>query len=356
MFENTEKLVLQGMKNREYPCAAIAIGRGDEVYLRKIYALSDPDGNETEINDISQELMLFDMASLTKVIAPTMIALRMIEDGKLCLFDQISRFFKDCGEFSDVSVIDLMTHRSGITPHIGLYNVCSEPGEAVKTILSSKPVCKNGEQVHYSCMGYILLGKLLEQLSGRTLSDLAAEYVFTPLGMSTAGYNPTERFALSECAPTELRTDNTHVHGEVHDENANYLDGISGNAGVFASIDDMIRFASMLSHRGSFEGKDYLTSRTFELAVKNHTRGKAESRGLGLQLMHDNYSPMGALMSEGSYGHTGFTGTSLYVDNDTGVYGILLTNAVYYGRERMKYFHTRRCFYNLMMNEYLRNR
>ena len=137
------------------------------------------------------------------------------------------------------------------------------------------------------------------------------------------------------------------VCGVVHDENARFLKGISGNAGMFCTVNDTVRFAKMLSQRGA----GYLDEKTFSLAVTDYTPDFDESRGLGFQLYGGKPFPGGSKMSIGSYGHTGFTGTSLFVDNKTGVYAILLTNRVHPTRENGLLYPIRREFYDTVFSE-----
>ena len=199
-FTSTKDLLHNAVSRRVVPCAAYAVGKGNDVYVqdsvgsRSLFPREEPLREDT----------LFDMASLTKVLATTMVALRFMEEGRLLLTDPLSRFFT-AAELegapegrADATVFRLMTHSSGITPHIALWNLI--PHELVgtpdfdsvvaKTILRSAPFCQVGEQVHYSCMGYILLQKILERIGGKSLDMLAKEYVFDPLGMAATGYLP----------------------------------------------------------------------------------------------------------------------------------------------------------------------
>lgn len=350
------------------PCAAYAVGRGEEVYARESLGFRSLFPEREAITDHTR----FDMASLSKVMSATVVALRFIEEGKLLLTDPLSRFFTE-EELEgapegrrEVTVFHLMTHSSGISPHVALWRMVSPElagtadfdSAAARTILSSPPVCGVGEQVHYSCMGYILLQKILERISGKGLDALARELVFEPLGMDATGYLPfgdNRNHPEADTAATELSPlHGYYIRGHVHDENAHFLGGVSGNAGVFSTLEDCVKFAQMLSLRGEIpDGSEarLLSRRIFDLAVQDYTKGKNESRGLGLQLRPPlpALSAAGDLFAYGSYGHTGFTGTSLYVDAETGVWAVLLTNAVHLGRDRVEFFRLRRLFHNAVM-------
>lgn len=353
-FDPCIALVNEGVTAGAYPGAAYAIGCGREVYASGVV------GSRTLVpspEPLSRGT-LFDLASLSKLVSTTMVALRFLEEGRLLLSDPLSRFFtpdelEGAPEGrADVTVFRLMTHSSGITPGVALWRVSpsASDSDVAHTILASAPFCAPGEQVYYSCMGYILLQKILERISGRSLDKLAEEYVFSPLGLTHTCYCPKS----DDVVTTELSPHHGYyVKGHVHDENAHFLGGVSGNAGVFSDLDDMIRFTQMCATRGELPDGNgrFLARRTFELAVKNYTPGLNEARGLGFQLRPPlpGLSACGDLFAEGSFGHTGFTGTSAYVDAETGLWGILLTNAVHLGRENKgDYFRRRRLFYNAL--------
>ena len=355
-FSMTRERVLERI-GTQYSCASVAVVRGDDVLLKFAAGnRQDYSGTEAGHPDPKPVTMntLYDMASVSKLVSTTMTALRMMEDGAFSLYDSIWRFLDDVGNYPNVEIRHLMTHTSGLSPHIPLYDVCESPDDALFTILHSDPLGKPGEEVRYSCMGYILLQKILERIAGTSLDRLADELVFRPLGMKSARYNPLSDPTFDgDAASTELsRHTGYYISGHVHDENAHFLGGVSGNAGVFCTLDDMIRFAKMLSGRGVIEGKRFLNRRTFEMAVHNWTPGKDEDRGLGFSLKIYDLSASGEFTSPGSYGHNGYTGTSVYCDGETGTCMVLLTNSVHYGRDnRGPFFRDRRIFHNVCLTE-----
>lgn len=350
-FPKTIRAVLSGI-GTQYSCASAAVGCGDTVFL-KLCAGNRQDFSGTVLHNPDPKPVtpdtLYDMASVSKLMSTTMAALRMLEDGGFSLYDSLCRYFDDCGNFANVEIRHLMTHTSGISPHIPLYLKCKSPDEAIPTILRSEPVCGIGERVNYSCMGYIILQRILEKITGKALDILARELVFEPLGMRTACYNPkTDDVAATEYSPLN----HYYICGHVHDENAHFMGGVSGNAGVFASLDDSIKFASMLSNRGISDGKIYLGRHVFDAAVYNHTKNLNEARGLGFAIHGGELSVSGELADFGTYGHNGYTGTSVYVDGRTGVYVVLLTNSVHYGRDnRAAFFRARRILHNIAFAE-----
>lgn len=334
-FESSIRMLQQGVEQDIFPCVAYAIGNQTQVMEKGVIGYRSLYPTKQAI----QEDTLFDMASLSKVISTTMLALKAIEQGKLCLDDKLSYFFENTYDKQDITIKKLLTHTSGISSHIPLWTMKIKPEEAVDTILKTDFAYKTESETVYSCMGFILLGRILETVYGDTLDNLAKKYVFEPLEMETACYNPKSDNIASTEYVKEL---NAYANGVVHDENARFLGGVAGNAGVFCSLNDMIKFSTMLSRRG----KDFLSERVFEKAIQNYTNGMSEDRGLGFLLSGDRASFAGDLFSNGSYGHTGFTGTSIMVDNNTGLYAILLTNRVHFGRENDKIIRFRRQFHN----------
>lgn len=333
--KDINSLLFSGISSGAYPCFAAAVGRGEDVLYY------DYGGNRALLPDILPvtEDTLFDMASLSKLVGTTMACLRMIEEGKISTDDTLDKFFENCFGKEKMTLLRLLTHTSGIPAHFPMYRE-KDPSKAAQYILSHPLVYESGTKTVYSCMGFILLGKILEQVEGKPLDEIVAQKVFVPLGMENSFYNPP---VDRPCAATEKDVfGGGIVCGVVHDENARFLGGVSGNAGIFCTLGDTVKFAAMLSNRG----KGYISASLFEKAVTDYTPAFSESRGLGFQLFGNKPFPGGSKMSVGSYGHTGFTGTSLYVDNKTGVYAILLTNRVHPTRENMGLFPVRREFYD----------
>ena len=304
MTEKLNALLDKGLQDGVFPGYHAAVGEGDTLLYTSfggnlaLYPEAIP----------MTEHALFDMASLSKLMGTTMAFLRFWEQGKVSPEQTLAEFFPECHGKEEITLHNLLTHTSGIKAHFPLWLRGITPDMAVETILKEPLGIPTGQDVVYSCMGFILLGKILEQIEGQPLDAIVRREVFLPLGMERACYNPP---AGTLCVATEGET-----RGTVHDENAAFLGGVSGNAGVFASMADCVKFASMLARKG--EG--YLQPETFAKAIRNDTLGMDENRGLGFQLCSFGM------------GHTGFTGTSLYV-NEKGRYAILLTNRVHPTRE-----------------------
>lgn len=331
-FETLNRLVRQGLEDGAYPAAALAVGLGEKTWLRRFYG------------DCRQQT-LFDMASVSKIIGATMIAFRFLEQGKIRLYDTVGLFFPQAPEEKkDITILQLMTHTGGFTPHFLLSRYAATADDAAQAILNYPLETAPGGEPNYSCMGYILLGKILEQVGGKSLDQLAQEQVFTPLNLTATTYRPQ-----GDIAPTELDAATGELlRGVVHDENARFLGGISANAGIFSTLDDMIRFTQMLVLDGCLPGEEpYLSPATLAAARINRTpHSQGEYRGLGFNLAGSPRNFLGDLMSPQAYGHTGFTGTSFAIDPATGLWVVLLTNRVCPTRENNKLVRLRSLFHN----------
>ncbi len=312
-----------------FPLASAAVGTADRVAVRV---------DEPEALDGRQRL--YDLASLTKVMGTAMVALRLVDRGELRLDDTLGMFGGPDDvppERRAVSVRQLLTHTAGFEAHVVLSDLVP-PGDAplldraVATVLARPPAYALGRRVVYSCLGFIVLQHVLERATGASLDHLARELVFAPLQMASTGFRPrTWDSGAFDIAATELDpATNRHVHGEVHDENARFLGGVAGNAGLFATCDDCARFARMLARRG----EEFLSRELFDEMVRDQTPGLDGARGLGVSVARAGVDwSAGTRLGDGAFGHTGFTGTSLYVSPARGAYAVLLTNRVYLGRD-----------------------
>ncbi len=336
----------EGRRLGFYACAAGAAGVGERVLARAFAGDAPEPGGPPAGPDT-----LFDMASLSKILGPTMIALRALEEGSLALEEEVGAFFPDAPEDKRrITVRMLMTHTGGFSPSFRLDRMGIAPHQAAEAILRTPLAEQPGKRPVYSCMGYILFGKMLEKRFEKPLNVLAYERVFAPLGMKRTGYCPPSgvRCAATEKDPVTGRP----WIGVVHDENARFLGGVSGNAGVFMPLTDGIRFAGMLSEMGG----GYLKRETMEAAIRNETPGQEAHRGLGFQLAGTRDCFFSDAVPDRCFGHTGFTGTSLMAEPETGLWVLLLTNRVYPTRENAGLFPFRRKLHAEIWNQYAQGR
>lgn len=330
--ELVERLLREGFDTGCYPSACAALGRGDAV-LAEACAGEIPLPGGTPTNRHTR----YDMASVSKIIGPTMIALQDIERGALRLTDTLGDFFDAPEDKKGITVKMLMTHTAGLIPTFRLDQAGIAPSEITACILRCPLAEAPGRRPIYSCMGFILLAKILEKIHGKTLDRIAEETVFAPLGLRETAYGPCPfPAAATETDPETGRP----LIGVVHDENARFQKGVSGNAGVFMSLNDCEIFCRTLAAMGA----PLLRRKTMEAAVCNYTPDGDEGRGLGFQVLGKDLSFMGG-MPLGAFGHTGYTGTSIAIEPRTGYWAILLSNRVCPTRENVKLLPLRRKFH-----------
>lgn len=292
----------------------------------------------------------YDLASITKIVV-TLALMRQLEEGFLRLEDTVGYFRPDFidreNNKGNITLFELLTHTSVIPSLLDLFLYAHTPEDMLLAIRRSVNRTDSPGTVKYTCEGYILLGTIVAAIDGASLDGVIRKRVLEPLGMGETGYRPAAAL-LDRIAPTEYSAWRGRVvRGQVHDENALVMGEVSGNAGLFSTAGDLARVAEMML-RG---GDRFLHPATIEKMIANHTPGRGQNRGLGWLLAGPG-APAGDLMSPRSFGHTGFTGTSIWVDPGYGLYGILLANRIHPSRENAKFFRVRSIFHNLIILNY----
>lgn len=277
---------------------------------------------------------IFDLASLTKVVATLPATLKLMDRGEIRLDDQVTHFLPEFGQNGkeEITLRDLLTHTSGLPAHKQFYMEKLTSEQVLERIYVEELEVPPGDKVIYSDLGFIILYKIIETVTGEKFTQFVDENIFKPLGMIDTAFNPTynrERYAATEYNE-KLRG---YKQGIVHDDNTESMGGISGHAGLFSSIQDLQKFAEMIENEGVYKGKGILSQAALRLSRTNFSKYDSEYRGLGWMLKSPTRSSCGDLFSEESYGHTGFTGTSMWFDPVINLHVILLTNRVHYGRE-----------------------
>lgn len=343
MFENALSLLEASIARGECSCAALAVGVRNNPPILKSLGRVCVDGPAADVHT------RFDLASLTKIFAPTLLCLRAFEEGRMGLFDPLSLYFPVPEDKKAITLFHLMTHTSGLVSTQRMDQLGVLPAHVCAYILSTPLESGVGEVVRYSCFGYILLGYAIEAAYGKPLDALAQEQVFAPLGMENTGYTP----AGGNIAATEIDpATGACLCGVVHDENARLMGGVSGNAGVFSDIGDCARLCAMLACNGRTKHGFFLSPATLAAATRCYTHGKGDVRGLGFHHPSDGaVSMFGDLFPRDSYGHTGFTGTSIAIDPHTGIYVALLSNRVHPSRRQESFMRTRRLVHNTLYAE-----
>ncbi|MDQ6612674.1 MAG: serine hydrolase [Gemmatimonadota bacterium] len=319
-----DRVVQRGIEAGGYPGAAVVVGRkGFSVWAKGFGALDwTPKGLA-----VSAEHSIYDLASLTKVIATTTAIMVLYDEGKVSLDTPVSHYIPSfSGGLKDqVTVRHLLEHRAGLPAGNELWRHSRTPEEARESVLASKIGCTPGVCYEYSDLGADILGFVAEAASGTTLDRFLAEKVYGPLGMNDTHFKPNALDAF-RTAPTEIAPPRGYpLRGEVHDENAYALGGVAGHAGLFSTANDLSIFAQMLLDNGQYNGVRVVADTTVALFTRRTEKG---TRALGWDTCDGN-GGCGQYLSARAFGHTGFTGTSIWIDPDRQMFVILLTNRVH---------------------------
>jgi len=318
-----DTLLKNAVEKGSAPGAVLLVGHNGAVVYRKAYGNMSSESSKDPMTPDA----IFDMASLTKVIATTTCVMRMVQLGQIKLNDPVAKYIPEFAQNGkqDVTIRQLMTHYSGLRPDLDLKQYWHGLDEGYTRANAEKLINPPGSVFVYSDINFIVLGELVQRVSGMPLDQYAQTYVFRPLGMTTTTFNPPETWG-GRIAPTEhdSRT-GAMLRGVVHDPTARAMGGVAGHAGLFSNADDVAKFAqAMLNGGGGVLTPGIVEKMTTPQQPPNFTN----VRGLGWDIDSPFSSNRGDLLPVGSFGHTGFTGTSLWIDPTTNTYVILLTNAV----------------------------
>jgi beta-N-acetylhexosaminidase len=313
-----------------FPGASVAIGYRGHLVYQKAFGRFD---YSAKGKPVSKET-IYDLASLTKVVTATTLTMQSFESGILKLDDTVSRFYPSfIGNGREkITLKHLLTHSSGLPAHLPLFKDTKGKGKFVIKILQTPLEYEPGTKAVYSDLGIILLGSILERVTGKSLDRLAQDQIFAPLGMSHTLFKPGPKLKV-EIAPTEKDAWRGRlVQGEVHDENAFAMGGVSAHAGLFSNSEDLSIFCQMLLNTGIYAHHRIVKRSTLKRFVTRQNLPPESSRALGWDTPSPG-SSAGNLLSAESFGHTGFTGTSIWLDPTRELFIILLTNRVYPSRE-----------------------
>ncbi len=326
-----------------FPGAVCAVSRGGKAVFLSCCGAMSPSRNRPVTPDT-----IFDMASVTKPMTAALLALRLVEQGRISLLQEVAEFFPERAlpHLSGVTLRHLITHTSGLPAWVDLYTGTSTREEAVERLLSLPLAAAPGARYEYSCLGYILLGLVCERVGGGSLQEILRRDVWEPLGMADTGYCPApevaERIASTANCPARPR----ELVGEVHDGNAWRLGGISGNAGLFSTAPDVLRFCHVLM--GWEDGPRPLG----RLALRRYTTGQIPpdlgGQSFGWFCQGNQMLPSGDLLPADLFGHTGFTGTMVLMSPSEELCIVLLTNRVCTDNDASKIRRTRRRVTNLV--------
>jgi serine-type D-Ala-D-Ala carboxypeptidase len=341
VMSKVDRVIMESIEAGETPGAVLLVMRRNSIVWRKAYGHSrvEPDNVPMSTETV------FDLASLTKPMATATAIMKLVEDGQIRLSDPVSLYLPgfndripaDGGTTSTIRIIHLLTHTAGLPgyPPVGELIAESDTGAASRVeatynwLDSAERVFVPGEAFLYSCPNFVTLQRIVEVVTGESLADFTHKTIFGPLGMERTGYMPPDGWK-EFTAPTQPDASGSQMVCVVHDPFARELmGGISGNAGLFSNADDIAIFASMMLNRGRWQDTRILSPASVDAMTRSPLGYEKHGRSLGWDLSSSFSTNQGDLFGPRTYGHTGFTGTSLIIDPDTETAVILLTNRVH---------------------------
>ncbi len=336
-LSRVDSLLYVSIADSAFPGAAVAIGRPNVLVKMQGYGYYTYDSEQRVTSDSK-----FDLASLTKVVATTTAAMQLFEQGKLKLEDKVARYLPEFAQKgkNDITIRHLLTHTTGLQAFRPFYKegITTRRG-VIEAIYAEELIYPPGSEMRYSDFNMILLALIVEKITRQNFASYANQKIFTPLGMHNTEFRSTGRGSDPSIVPTEVDNyyRNKLMQGEVHDETAYVLGGTAGHAGLFSTAKDLSQFAFMMMNDGMHNGKQFLKPETIAIFTTAVDRSR-HSRALGWDTKSpEGYSSAGQYFSSRSFGHTGFTGTSMWIDPQTNLFVILLANRVYPTRENKKH-------------------
>jgi len=316
-----DAIVRDAIAQHQVPGAVVLIGHHGHVIYRKAFGMRslEPHREPMTVDTV------FDLASLTKVIATTPCVMQLLEEGKLRLNDPVVRYIPEFGVNGkqDITVRQLLIHYSGLAPDLDLTQPWQGKETAYQMAFQEKPLNPPGARFVYSDINFIMLGALVERITGMSLNEYAEQHIFKPLKMTHTQFLPPHSW-IRKIAPTQYDEHNVMLRGVVHDPTARRMGGVAGHAGLFSTADDLGRYCQAL-----LDGKLLSPLAIEKMSTPQQPPNATDVRGLGWDIDTPFSSNRGELLPVGSFGHTGFTGTSVWIDPMTQTYIIILANGVH---------------------------
>lgn len=323
-----DSVVQQAIERKIFPGAVVQVILGDSTLYHKAFGYHD-----YEQSTIVTTTSVFDVASITKVMATTLAIMDLHDQGVVNIYDPVAKYLPefDTPEKRAVTIYQLMIHTSGLPAFRVYVDQIKSRSELIYAIKNEPLIQQPGEYL-YSDVGLILCGLIVENLTGERLDTYLEQTWFRWLGLKDTTFNPKnrgERF-VQRVLPTEIDTVYRHklIHGEVHDERAWYMDGVAGHAGLFSTTDDIAKFSRFLKNNGKWESRQLISEQTVSNFISRQAPLRRRGIGFDLKSIH-GFSSAGSLASDRTFGHTGFTGTSFWIDPDRDLAVIILTNRTF---------------------------
>ena len=323
-WSKIESIVESGIEAGEMPGAVIVVADQQKVLYRRAFG-------DRQIEPTREPMTVetvFDMASITKPVATAMSVMILVQQKKIDVSQPVEVYLPEFGAAgkNEITVADLLLHVGGLIPDNSLRDYQNGIENAWQKIWELKPVSPRREKFSYTDVGFLVLGKLVERVSGQPLNEFAAEQIFEPLKMNHTSYRPDAEWAR-QTAPTEQR-DDKWIRGEVHDPRAYLLDGVAGHAGLFSTADDLVRFGQMMLGRGTLQDVQILKPETFDLMTKPRKVPRG-TRTYGWDHQSPYSRNRGESLSDAAFGHGGFTGTVLWIDPTNKRVFVFLSNRLH---------------------------
>lgn len=332
-----------------FPGAAFAIGNRNGILMQKAYGRQTYESTSPRVTVQTR----YDLASLTKVMATTMAIMRLVDRNQLTLNTKLGDILNEFADTdkANITIGQLLTHTSGMLWHKNFFQTIKTPDEMRTAIRLEPLVSKPGEDTKYSDLGFITLMFVIEEVSGKPFAEYLNDEIYRPLQLKATGFTPPKsewaRIPPTEAVPWRGKL----AQGEVHDENAMAMGGVSGHAGLFSNVGDLSRIAMLLLNNGVINGTTLFSERTVRQFTQPARIDPRSRRAFGW----DKPSPIsmtGIHFTDASYGHSGFTGTTIWIDPSQDVFVILLTNRVYPTRENRKIGRFRPAFHDIVMEAF----
>ncbi len=343
-FDRVSEILERAIKERMFPGCSVAIGNHRKVLFARGFGKFDYEDGPAVTTET-----LYDLASVTKIVGATSVTLTLVRDGKLAVSEPVSKYVpefisaakdeKEKERRAKITIAHLLTHSSGLPRWEPLYDKANTYPEILKQDIATPLEAEPGTQTAYSDLGVILLGEIISRAGGNPLAELERERVFKPIDLTNTLRNPPASL-ISRVAPTERRADGKGFwQGIVHDENARAGEGLTAHAGLFSTAHDMARWSAEWL-KGARGESEIFPKRLVEEFTTRPEIVKGSSRALGWDTPPN--SNAGKKLSKRAFGHTGFTGTSVWVDPEADLYIVLLTNAVHPKRGDLRVLQIRR--------------
>jgi CubicO group peptidase (beta-lactamase class C family) len=337
-LERIDATMDEALIRNDIPGGVVLVSRADTIVFHKAYGFAQ----YKPIKKRMQPDMIFDLASVTKPIATATSVMMLVEAGKIRFTDRVSDYVPEFSRFvyedstmaEQARIWHLLTHTSGLLPYTNADEAADSLGrpakreELVEYIAKLPKISAPGAEYHYSCLGFITLAFIVEKITGQNIHHYSKERLFDPLNMHHTGYVPPDSL-LDKVVPTEMVDEDSVLLGLVHDPLARLQGGISGNAGLYSSASDLLQYARMMLNNGRLGETRILSPLTTRKMIEIPDTPAQAKRGYGWVVKEGQSWVGGDLFPDHGFGHTGYTGTSIWIDRETRTIVIILTHRVH---------------------------